>query len=63
MASVNKIKKTVISQEEIVVVSSMPERENYSKVILQKPMMFPTISSKNQISEKEIDIQDNSTSR
>ena len=51
----NKIKKTVISQEEMTT-----ERENYSKVILQKSMMFPT-SKPNQISEKEIDIQDNSS--
>ena len=55
MASVNKIKKTVISQEEMTT-----ERENYSKVILQKSMMFPT-SKPNQISEKEIDIQDTSS--
>ena len=56
MASVNKIKKTVISQEEMTT-----ERENYSKVILQKSMMFPTSKNPNQISEKEIDIQDTSS--
>ena len=58
MASVNKIKKTaVISQEDVVVT----ERENYSKVLLQKTcMMFPA-SKPNQISEKEIDIVDDSS--
>ena len=59
MASVNKIKKTaVISQEDVVVT----ERENYSKVLLQKTcMMFPA-SKPNQISEKEINIVDDGDS-
>ena len=59
MASVNKIKKTaVISQEDVVVT----ERENYSKVLLQKTcMMFPA-SKPNQISEKEINIADDGDS-
>ena len=46
-----------MANRKVVIEEVLTERENYSKVILHKPMMLP---KKDQKSEKEIDIRDSS---
>ena len=46
-----------MANRKVVIEEVLTERENYSKVILHKPMMLP---KKDQKSEKEIDIRDTS---
>ena len=46
-----------MANRKVVIEEVLSERENYSKVILHKPMMLP---KKEQKSEKEIDIKDSS---
>ena len=46
------------ANRKVVIEEVLSERENYSKVILHKPMMLP---KKDQKSEKEIDIRENSS--
>ena len=49
-----------MANRKVVIEEVLTERENYSKVILHKPMMLP---KKDQKSEKEIDIRDSSRYR